>query len=589
MASIGSLNASLKLESASFIRDLTKASQAVAQNTNAMQRSMAQLQGSFASATGSIKTFVAGFATIATVRTLAGLGADAIKAADEVGQAATRLGVAADALQRFRFAADQADVGTEQLDAALKLFSQNLAQGKIAAQGKDIADAFRNYIEQIANAPTQLQKVALAQQAFGKQWQTALLLAAQGADEFNRQSQNAFVFSQKILDTASELDNQFKAIRNAVEIGFDTGFIEGFSGALDATQDQLKLINDTAREFGQQVGAGFKFVSDTAQVIIGGLRTINEELKPISDFLDRIAGVKPQSTLPSLSFEQMQKDFGNTGKVNLDLGVPQATEQQQKFAKSLQLSVDETNALIAATKDGQATFNSVRDQFEATQAVMRQGIDTSSAYGQSLIKLGVSARQSSRELAAAEEQMRFLPGLAQQFGDAISSSFADAVVNGEKFSDVLTNLTKDLERLAINAFLKQLIGAAATSSSAGTGVLGALFHSGGIVGSSAVASRLLPASVFDHAPRLHSGLKADEFPAILQAGEQVIPRGEGQQPILVQVKNLPGQSAEASQPRQVGGQTVVDLIIGTVKRGFSNRDFDSEMALFGATRGAKVR
>jgi hypothetical protein len=41
MANIGSLTASLQLESAAFIRDLTKASQATAQASTRMQRDMA--------------------------------------------------------------------------------------------------------------------------------------------------------------------------------------------------------------------------------------------------------------------------------------------------------------------------------------------------------------------------------------------------------------------------------------------------------------------------------------------------------------------------------------------------------------------
>ena len=36
----------------------------------------------------------------------------------------------------------------------------------------------------------------------------------------------------------------------------------------------------------------------------------------------------------------------------------------------------------------------------------------------------------------------------------------------------------------------------------------------------------MPASIFADAPRLHSGLGANEFPAILQGGEEVIPRNE---------------------------------------------------------------
>jgi hypothetical protein len=39
--------------------------------------------------------------------------------------------------------------------------------------------------------------------------------------------------------------------------------------------------------------------------------------------------------------------------------------------------------------------------------------------------------------------------------------------------------------------------------------------------------RLVPAGAFAGAPRLHNGLRPDEFPAILQRGETVLPRDAG--------------------------------------------------------------
>lgn len=50
-------------------------------------------------------------------------------------------------------------------------------------------------------------------------------------------------------------------------------------------------------------------------------------------------------------------------------------------------------------------------------------------------------------------------------------------------------------------------------------------HSGGMVGVTPFPQRIVPSRVFDYAPRLHRGLAPDEYPAILQAGERVVPRG----------------------------------------------------------------
>jgi hypothetical protein len=71
------------------------------------------------------------------------------------------------------------------------------------------------------------------------------------------------------------------------------------------------------------------------------------------------------------------------------------------------------------------------------------------------------------------------------------------------------------------------------SYGAQTGDWGATMHSGGTVGVSGGPVRSIPTHYFSTAPRLHQGLAADEYPAILQKGEQVIPKGGGKSSPIV--------------------------------------------------------
>jgi DNA-binding phage protein len=54
---------------------------------------------------------------------------------------------------------------------------------------------------------------------------------------------------------------------------------------------------------------------------------------------------------------------------------------------------------------------------------------------------------------------------------------------------------------------------------------GGISHLGGVIGAGGIGMRSIPASYYSRAPRLHSGLMPDEYPAILQKGEAVIPKG----------------------------------------------------------------
>ena len=69
-------------------------------------------------------------------------------------------------------------------------------------------------------------------------------------------------------------------------------------------------------------------------------------------------------------------------------------------------------------------------------------------------------------------------------------------------------------------------GPASLATAGNVGFTG-LWHSGGVVGRDSPAGfRETNSSMFYNAPRLHSGLMPDEFPAILQRGETVIPKGK---------------------------------------------------------------
>jgi hypothetical protein len=50
-----------------------------------------------------------------------------------------------------------------------------------------------------------------------------------------------------------------------------------------------------------------------------------------------------------------------------------------------------------------------------------------------------------------------------------------------------------------------------------------MFSSGGVVGSTPVSRRWVPSNIFFNAPRFQDGLAANEYPAILHAGETVTP------------------------------------------------------------------
>ena len=102
-----------------------------------------------------------------------------------------------------------------------------------------------------------------------------------------------------------------------------------------------------------------------------------------------------------------------------------------------------------------------------------------------------------------------------------------------------------------------------------------LFHDGGIVGSSGHPRRRVSPALFLGAPRLHDGLMPNEFPAILERGEAVIPRdvmegiggaGAAAGDIIMNINIDASGNGDDVEPRiEAAVRRAVDLSIPAVK------------------------
>ncbi len=189
-------------------------------------------------------------------------------------------------------------------------------------------------------------------------------------------------------------------------------------------------------------------------------------------------------------------------------------------------------------------------------------------------------------LEGADELRRTLPtafdgGMqaANAFKDAlqdVSDAFVDMAFEGKaSFSDLVTSMIKDMARLAMqqttNSAISSIFGLFTGVFSGGVGYDAALgktgygivpfHHSGGVVGDPSTPSKPVNMAIFANAKRYHSGLASDEFPAILQRGETVIPRGGSaggitiNAPVNVNVQSgASGAQSDISQGQQIGEQ-----------------------------------
>lgn len=198
-------------------------------------------------------------------------------------------------------------------------------------------------------------------------------------------------------------------------------------------------------------------------------------------------------------------------------------------------------------------------------------------------------------LNSSKEYFYKLKNEYQMFGDLVKGTYDTLsesmqsrlldVVEGRitKFKDFFKEFCKDillewykmLQKMAMN----QILAMALRPLVEGTGGFslfklfggssGMFFHGGGTVGFNGEKGNVSPLA-FAGAPRLHNGLYGDEYPAILKAGEKVIPAGKSDSP-KVQVVIQNNSSAQVKQtdeaPRFDGKKWVVSTVLEDIANG----------------------
>ena len=166
-----------------------------------------------------------------------------------------------------------------------------------------------------------------------------------------------------------------------------------------------------------------------------------------------------------------------------------------------------------------------------------------------------AAKKKLMELKDAQQLAR----IAQDIGSAFADAFTDMIFEAKKFADVMKSLMKDIARSVVQNMITTPLAQSITMALGGT-VPAGNYHTGGIVGRGGM-TRNVPAMAFAGAPRLHGGLMGDEFPAILQRGETVIPKGGGGNAPTIIINNNSGQKMRQDGPAQFNGRDMIIQIV----------------------------
>ncbi len=286
------------------------------------------------------------------------------------------------------------------------------------------------------------------------------------------------------------------------------GISESSTEAADIIQKNLQALHskDAQRKM-QQWWEGIK---TAAQPVVDTVTELKNRVVKIFSFGEKGTPKKPQGLQPEISKEDFTRDKLEAYR-SMYSEMGRMSEQLYQVEKRLlDLQLEEYKSFIDDKVALAAWYN---------EQVRKLDIEKLKSSGSFVSGIKSAQREMANDIKTFGE---IGSEVAYAVRDAFADSFADMILNARKFKDAATGFLRAVAASIIQIMAMQV----ATGLMVGAGVMKTpAKHLGGAIGAGST-ERTVPKMLFSNAPRLHAGLQPDEFPAILQRGESVIPKGQ---------------------------------------------------------------
>jgi hypothetical protein len=484
------------------------------------------------------------------------------------GISAEKFGVAT---QFFVKTLGEARAGTGKMVTSLKTIDKGFLSQITSA--KTTGEALGIYLKRMGETKGAADRAMLATTGFGRAGVAMVNMLSEGGKGLEDMKAQALalglVLEDNLIRHAEAVNDRMELLKRSFDIGFARGIIVEFANSFQLTADNVNAARTAGENFGKVVGVALKGLAAAAVMIGTHIREITAALgalialKAASMFITTgIAVIKFGQALVAAARAGALVDtimsksiLGTIAKLAIALGTAtviynqfggQITDATKQLA-DLERGITSNGAAVSATSakiaesiaekkreienwgllkgklsEGERSYQNAKAAIDITTESIRLEIDANSALGQSWLQAALGAYEAQRAHDDLKKAVDEAAAVGKDVGNAIGSSFENAILEGQKLRDVVKGLLSDFARLAIRKLATEPL-----SNSLG-GLFGAIRagigHVGMIAGNPPVR-RSVDSSVFANAPRMHSGgiagLKSDEVPAILRQGEPV--------------------------------------------------------------------
>ena len=357
------------------------------------------------------------------------------------------------------------------------------------------------------------------------------------------------------------------------------------------TKEGIKALGKEIKEGAEIAGIYLKAFGEAEVEHLGDLFAAVKA--QVGDDMDALIAVL-KNKMPEIAglFEQLNNALPDSGDISGEAGLVKlrkAVEEIMKGSASKKDSKDFTRDKLAAYRSmfsemgrmSQTQYKVEKEllglQFEEYEKFIDDKVILDEWYTEQIRKLDIEKLKSSDSLTdgfrSAQLEMandiktfgEIGNEVAYAIRDSFANAFADMILDAKDFKEAATGFLKSIasamvQIMSMQIATKLMLGLGFGSFGGGTPTMGGnttmgnYAHGGGIVGAGMLQKKV-PAMTFSSAPRLHAGLQPDEFPAVLQRGETVTPKGQagGGANVEVNVINQTSSPVDAEK-----GQTEFD-------------------------------
>lgn len=268
-----------------------------------MSRGMDRVGRAASRVGGILRTAVVGLAVGAAGKAISSFG----DRADDIADVSKRLGMSAEALQEFQFAAKMADLSAEDLTLVMQKMNNNLGQlqhgqgallstlksvnPQLAVQlkhAKGSEDAFTILMDAISKETNIQKRATIAQAAFGKSGQAVIDMAADLNEKRKEARASGAIISAADVEAGAALHNSLLRIK-ASGMGILNSVLGKLAASVGPILEKFNQWVQTNREFiGQKIDTVFRVIGNVfTKLGPSVVRIIDMLLPAIEQIIDR--------------------------------------------------------------------------------------------------------------------------------------------------------------------------------------------------------------------------------------------------------------------------------------------------------------